>query len=98
MSEERKAKIVRARVLVTGVVQGVGFRYATAGEARRLGLTGWVRNTSDGRVEILAEGQTDRIGQLVAWCRIGPSGARVSEVERRDESPDGTMAGFQILV
>ncbi len=97
MSGERSpVSLVRTRVFVSGIVQGVGFRYATEREARRLGLSGWVRNTADGRVEILAEGTFGQVEQLLTWCHTGPSAARVSDVEHCDEIPDGAVTGFRI--
>lgn len=88
--------LIRVHLLIAGLVQGVGFRYATERQARRLGLNGWVRNTPDGRVEIVAEGPADRIGEFVAWSRRGPSASQVSEVERRDEPPERPPPGFHI--
>ena len=79
----------RRRIIVSGRVQGVGFRYATQREATRFGLRGWVRNTDDGKVEIVVEGEVSTVDSLETWCRRGPAGARVStvvasEVEIRD--------------
>lgn len=74
------AAVERQHVVVSGRVQGVGFRYFTVAEARRLGLRGWVRNAPDGSVEIVAEGPPERLRELVAWCRHGPPSAHVSEV------------------
>jgi len=81
------------RLLVSGRVQGVGYRYWTVGVARGLGLEGWVRNLSDGRVEILALGAPDRIGELESACHDGPPAARVSAVARSDAADDGST-GF----
>lgn len=71
----------RVRLLVEGRVQGVGYRYSACAEARRLGLTGWVRNRSDGRVELEAEGPAEELEQMVAWSWRGPAFARVTRVE-----------------
>ncbi len=71
----------RARVVVTGRVQGVGYRQQALDEAQRLGLTGWVRNLPDGRVEALAEGEKEAVEALLAWCRRGPRLARVDRIE-----------------
>jgi len=76
-----------ARFLVSGRVQGVGFRFATAREARALGVRGWVRNLPDGRVEILAEGMASAVAALLDFCRQGPPGARVDELEVTEISP-----------
>lgn len=87
---------VRMRIVACGLVQGVGFRYATVREARRLGLVGWVRNRTDGSVEILAEGEPGRVEDLLAWCRHGPPGARVAEVLHHPVEPAETLTEFGI--
>lgn len=71
---------VRAHVFVSGRVQGVWYRKSTQARARELGLTGWVRNLPDGRVELVARGPRARIDKLVAWCRKGPPMALVEDV------------------
>jgi acylphosphatase len=78
----KTADIVRMRLVVSGMVQGVGFRYATVDQGRRLGLGGWARNTRDGRVEIVAEGPAEKVETLALWCESGPPSARVTSVER----------------
>lgn len=70
----------RIRAIVSGRVQGVSYRASTAHEARRLGLVGWVRNLDDGRVELQAQGRTEAIDALIAWCHKGPPAARVTDV------------------
>ncbi len=72
---------VRAHVWVTGRVQGVWFRGATAEEAERLGVAGWVRNLPDGRVEAVFEGRRSAVEVAVGWCRRGPRSARVDRLE-----------------
>jgi len=74
---------------VRGFVQGVGFRYALADRARSRGVAGWVRNRSDGSVEAVFEGPRDAVESLVRWCRDGPRGSRVEDVETHDEQPEG---------
>jgi acylphosphatase len=69
------------RFNVSGQVQGVGFRYSAAAQARRLGLTGWVANRDDGSVEGLASGAADALGQFRDWLGHGPPAARVQGVE-----------------
>lgn len=69
------------RLLVSGIVQGVGYRWWTARTAKGLGLSGWVRNLHDGRVEILARGSQDALQALEAACQDGPRSAAVSGVE-----------------
>ncbi len=87
----------RARILVSGMVQGVWFRQSTADEAARLGLAGEVRNLPDGRVEALAEGERARVEALVAWCGHGPPAARVERVEVRWEPLAGEAVGFRVV-
>jgi acylphosphatase len=86
----------RVHVIVSGRVQGVGFRVSTAAEARRLGVTGWVRNRADGAVELEAEGAGDRIASLLAWCEKGPPHARVINVAFEERAATGADAGFAI--
>ena len=80
---------------MSGRVQGVFFRAECAGRARALGLSGWVRNAPDGRVEAAFEGAPEAVDAIVAWCRGGPPWASVADVEVVDEEPTGEM-GFQI--
>ncbi len=72
--------LIRCLLTVTGLVQGVGFRYAAREEARRLGLNGRVRNEDDGSVTLDVEGEAKPVAQFKAWCRHGPQGARVYDV------------------
>ncbi len=74
-----------SRFLVTGMVQGVGFRWFVARHARSLGLTGYARNLHDGRVEVVGCGEADAIAQLEELLRKGPAHADVEHVERHDE-------------
>jgi len=71
----------RAEVVVRGAVQGVFFRVETRDRARSLRLAGWVRNASDGSVEAVFEGDDERVESMVDWCRRGPRGARVDDVD-----------------
>jgi len=79
----------RIRAIVSGRVQGVSYRAATANEARRLGLVGWVRNLGDGSVELEAEGAREAIETLLAWCHHGPPAARVTSVAVEERTPTG---------
>ncbi len=92
-----KAKTVRAHVWISGRVQGVFFRGSTEETASGLGLTGWVRNLPDGRVEAVFEGPEAEVEKAVAWCRRGPGPARVEHVELQSESPIGEFEGFRIV-
>jgi acylphosphatase len=86
---------VRRRVLVSGRVQGVGFRAATQAKAQACGVAGWVRNCSDGSVEAAFEGDADAVAALVAFCRTGPRLARIEHVEVREEPSEG-LARFEL--
>jgi acylphosphatase len=74
---------------VQGRVQGVGFRYSAIREAQRHGLTGWVRNTRDGEVEVWAEGALDKLAEFSAWLRQGPRSSRVDRVITEEAAPRG---------
>ena len=82
-----------ARLIVTGRVQGVGYRWWVVGQARRFRLRGWVRNRRDGSVEVLAIGEPDALDRLEAVCALGPKGALPDQVTREPATPDGS-AGF----
>lgn len=82
--------------MVMGRVQGVFFRATTQREARRLALTGWVRNRPDGSVEVVAEGDDDTLRDFVGWVQRGPSSARVDRVETRWRSYTGDFTDFRI--
>lgn len=86
----------RARVRVSGLVQGVYFRAETQARARSLGIAGWVRNTADGCVEAVFEGGEEQVESMIAWCRRGPPGARVDGVAVEWEEPTGE-AGFRVV-
>lgn len=85
----------RARVVVTGVVQGVFFRGTCRREALNHGLVGWVRNKPDGSVEAVFEGPGAEVDALVRWMRQGPRHAHVETVEVTMEEPEG-LSGFRI--
>ena len=78
-----------ARILIKGRVQGVWFRASTQDVARELGLAGWVRNTPAGDVEAFAEGPKEKVEELIAWCRKGPTLARVESVDITWTEPEG---------
>jgi acylphosphatase len=85
----------RVRVLVSGRVQGVWFRESCRDAAAAAGVSGWVRNLSDGRVEAVLEGPPAAVDRVVSWCHDGPSRARVDAVEAQVEEPVGE-AGFRV--
>lgn len=88
---------IRVRLFIEGRVQGVWFRDSTRQEAKRSGVTGWVRNVPDGRVEVLAEGPEEKVMNFIEWCRHGPPHARVVHVERSIEEWKGEFESFDIV-
>lgn len=87
---------VRAHVYVKGRVQGVFYRQATMQKANATHVAGWVRNLRDGRVEAVFEGAPGSVKEMVAWCRLGPVGSQVEDVEVVwDEKPED-MSGFTV--
>jgi acylphosphatase len=86
----------RIRAIVSGRVQGVSYRASTQTEARRLGLVGWVKNRSDGSVELEAEGPEDMVAALIQWCHQGPPSARVARVAVDELAPSGSERAFEI--
>jgi acylphosphatase len=86
----------RIRVFVSGRVQGVFFRSETADMANRLGLTGWVRNLPDGRVEALFEGEKEHVEKVLEFCRRGPPGARVQSLNLKWEEWKGEFQNFRV--
>ena len=89
-------KQIRAHVLISGRVQGVGFRWSTQNMAYELGLTGWVKNLRDGRVEAIFEGEEKIVREAVAWCQRGERPARVDDVEISYEVATGEFQGFRV--
>jgi acylphosphatase len=86
----------RAHIHVSGIVQGVYFRQNTLIKAQELGLKGLVRNLRDGRVEVICEGSGEAIDNLIAWCRRGPRGSRVEDVDTQWEELKGEFDDFRI--
>jgi acylphosphatase len=86
----------RQELRIRGRVQGVFYRVSVQREAQRLGLTGWVRNCSDGSVELVAEGSRQNCENLLEYCRRGPRGAHVEEVESRWAPASESFDGFAI--
>jgi len=87
--------MIRRRVVVHGLVQGVFFRDTCRQEAQRRDVTGWIRNVDDGTVQAEFEGPSDAVEAMVAWCREGPSRAQVDRVEVCDLDPVGAP-GFHV--
>jgi acylphosphatase len=86
---------VRRRVTAHGRVQGVFFRDSTREEAERLGVAGWVRNTGEGTVEAVFEGDAEAVESLVELCRSGPGSADVERLDVDEEEPEG-LQGFKV--
>ncbi len=87
---------IRVHVFISGKVQGVFFRSSTKEKARELGLTGWVRNLDDGRVEAVFEGEKEAVGKMADWARRGPGNAKVADVEVIPEVYMGEFSGFTL--
>ena len=87
--------MIRIRVVVHGLVQGVWFRESCRRVAEEQGIAGWVRNRSDGTVEAVFEGEPQPVSVVVSWCRIGPPRAQVTDVDVSEETPEG-IVGFQV--
>ena len=86
----------RAHIYISGRVQGVGFRFHTQQQAHGLGVTGWVRNLWDGRVEAIFEGRKTQVERAVAWCNRGAPSGHVDRVELHWERPTGEFSSFSI--
>lgn len=86
---------IRTHVFISGVVQGVGYRFSTQDMALLLKINGWVRNLRDGRVEAVFEGAPDRVEEMIRWCRQGPPAAIVKDIAVEYETPEG-LRGFEM--
>lgn len=89
-------KKVRAHIFVSGKVHGVFFRAHTAERARELGITGWVRNWPDGRVEAVFEGEKEKVKEMVEWTKKGPPVARVNNIDIEWQEYQGEFENFEI--
>jgi acylphosphatase len=87
---------IARKYLISGRVQGVGFRVFTEAQAGVEGLHGWVRNLADGRVEVLFEGDREAVDRAEAKLRRGPAGARIQDVIVDEVTPSGRATGFTI--
>jgi acylphosphatase len=87
---------LNVKVLISGRVQGVWFRANTKNKAEQLGLTGWVKNTSDGKVEAEFEGEEEIIIKMLEWCKGGSPSAKVTNIEINRKSPKNEYDNFEI--
>jgi acylphosphatase len=88
---------VTSRLVVTGRVQGVSFRASMQERASLLGVDGWVRNSEDGSVEAIVQGEEEVVALMVGWARVGPRGALVSSVVQERLDPYPRQTGFRIV-
>ena len=89
--------LVARRLVISGRVQGVGFRFFVEDAARHEGVSGWVRNLPDGRVEVVVEGDRDAVDRMEGKIRRGPSAARIERVDTESETPTGRVGEFRIM-
>jgi acylphosphatase len=87
---------VRAHIFVSGRVQGVFFRIETREQARKINITGWVRNTSDSRVEAIFEGKREDVEKMIEFCKSGPPAARVIKTDVQWEKYTGEFKTFKM--
>lgn len=83
--------------MISGKVQGVYFRHNMKQVARRHNVTGWVRNLKNGKVEAILEGEDINVNEVIEWCHVGPSGARVEDVDVKFEDYKGEFDTFEII-
>tara|TARA_A100001391_G_scaffold73142_1_gene47026 strand:- start:10878 stop:11153 length:276 start_codon:yes stop_codon:yes gene_type:complete len=88
--------IKQKHCLISGRVQGVSYRYPAQQQAHQLGVTGWVRNLTDGRVELLIQGETEQLESMLKWAGQGPRFAEVTSLDISEQSPDQTFTDFEI--
>lgn len=88
--------ISRYHLIIKGRVQGVSYRMSAWEQAQRLGVTGWVKNLPDGKVELVAEGDISALRQLLAWSEQGPRFAHVTQVELTESEATGEFHNFDI--
>jgi acylphosphatase len=92
----KMTKQVRARILIEGRLQAMNFRYHTQQQARKLGLTGFVRTLSDGRIEIEAQGNEDNVEQLLGWCQEEPQSSQIKSILYRYDEPYERYSDFNV--
>ncbi|MGD1716788.1 acylphosphatase [Dapis sp. BLCC M172] len=93
--QSKYLEFIHAHVLISGKVQGVGYRFSTLNTAVSLGINGWVKNLPDGRVEAVFEGREEVVKKMINWCYQGPKPAVVQNVLVRYEQVEG-IEGFEI--
>lgn len=86
----------RVHVIISGRVIGVCFRAFVQDQAKKLGLKGWVRNTKDGRVEIVFEGEKDKLDEILRLCKIGPEASFVESIDIHEEKYTGEFFDFEL--
>lgn len=96
MTIQKKKERARLHLIISGRVQGVGFRFSAYDEAKDLALAGWVRNLAGGEVEIVAEGSRENLQMLAAWAHLGPPSAQVTEVREDWRDFAGEFTEFRI--
>jgi acylphosphatase len=96
-SRASQARMIRARIVISGRVQGVYFRASARDVARAHRVAGWVRNRVDGAVEAAVEGEEDAVQGFIAWCHDGPPGAHVTDVQVTIEPYTGELQGFRVV-
>src|ERR1700730_3444705 len=96
MKKSTETGRARIRLVISGRVQGVGFRFSAYDEAKDLALAGWVRNLASGDVEIVAEGKRENLQMLAAWAHLGPPSAHVTQVREDWSDFTGEFKDFQI--
>jgi len=87
---------IRAHLFISGMVQGVFFRVEVRKEAKMRSIFGWIRNVSDGRVESIFEGEKENVGKLITYCKRGPQGAKVTNIDVTWEEYIGKFKSFEI--
>ena len=96
MNNKKVDRLARVHVIISGLVQGVFFRAETKYNAQRLNLSGWVKNLPDGNVEAVFQGDRSAVEEILEWCRRGPSGAIVKDVQIEWQECLGEEKGFYI--
>jgi acylphosphatase len=88
---------IQVHVIISGRVQGVWYRAHTKKKAEALGVTGWVKNTVDGNVEAVFEGNESTLHEMITWCRVGPPFAQVADVKITQKQVGGGFTDFVVL-